>query len=75
MIGKLLKKIFSNGNEKVKEISRLDGMSSIKESVVCEECGHSIPLKKGGTFDKCPPMSGKLSVLSNHVWMGQAERS
>lgn len=22
-----------------------------------------------------PPMSGKLSVLSNHVWMGQAERS
>lgn len=54
MIGKLLKKIFSNGNEKVKEISRLDGMSSIKESVVCEECGHSIPLKKGGTFDKCP---------------------
>ena len=22
-----------------------------------------------------PPMSGKLSVLSNHVWMGQAEMS
>lgn len=54
MIGKLLKKIFSSGNEKIKEIPQLDRIPSIKESVVCEECGHSIPLKKDGTFDKCP---------------------